>query len=151
MAACLAFTSPDRKGGGIPGLLPRRLRLGLVALMPVRAVGRNIRADPVYSTECMASAGRSRPRWYCQKTQLPDPCRDFPKEDSRNSRLRRLKYHITRMSDHLGPRGRRGNLLTYGLCAHIPCTGNPNRPYFSDAGGIRFPPSTSYTCGIASA
>ena len=44
----------------------------------------------------------SRPRWYCQETQLPDPVKDFPKEYSRNSHFCHLKYHITRMADHLG-------------------------------------------------
>ena len=44
----------------------------------------------------------SRPRWYCQKTQLPDPVKDFPKEYPRNSHFCHLKYHITRMADHLG-------------------------------------------------
>ena len=44
----------------------------------------------------------SRPRRYCQKTQLPDPVKDFPKECLRNSHFCHLKYHITRMADHLG-------------------------------------------------
>ena len=44
----------------------------------------------------------SRPCWYCQKTQLPDPVKYLPKESLRSSHFRHLKYHITRMADHLG-------------------------------------------------
>ena len=36
----------------------------------------------------------SRPRGYCQKTQLPDPVKDFPKEYPRNNHFCHLKYHI---------------------------------------------------------
>jgi hypothetical protein len=44
----------------------------------------------------------SRPRRYCQKTQLPDPVKDFPKERLRHSHFRHLKYHVTGMADHFG-------------------------------------------------
>jgi hypothetical protein len=44
----------------------------------------------------------SRPRWYCQKTQPPDPVKYFPKKYPRNSHLCHLKYHVPRMIDHLG-------------------------------------------------
>jgi len=44
----------------------------------------------------------SRPRRYCQKPQSPDSLKDFPKEYPWNSYLCHLKYHVTRMPDHLG-------------------------------------------------
>jgi hypothetical protein len=39
---------------------------------------------------------------YCQKPQSPDSVKDFPKEYPRNSYLCHLKYHVTRMANHLG-------------------------------------------------
>jgi len=39
---------------------------------------------------------------YFQKTQLPDPVKDFPKEYPRHSHFRHLKYHVTGMADHFG-------------------------------------------------
>jgi hypothetical protein len=39
---------------------------------------------------------------YFQKTQLPDPAKDFPKEYPRHSHFRHLKYHVTGMADHFG-------------------------------------------------
>jgi len=44
----------------------------------------------------------SRPRRYCQKTQLLDSGKDFPKERLRHSHFRHLKYHVAGMADHLG-------------------------------------------------
>ena len=44
----------------------------------------------------------SRPRRYCQKTQLPDSLKDFPKERLRHSHFGHLKYHVAGMADHLG-------------------------------------------------
>jgi uncharacterized transporter YbjL len=39
----------------------------------------------------------SRPRRYCQKTQLPDSVKYFPKERLGHSYFCYLKYHVTRM------------------------------------------------------
>jgi len=44
----------------------------------------------------------SRPRRYCQRTQLPDSVKDFPKERLRHSHFGQLKYHVAGMPDHLG-------------------------------------------------
>jgi len=44
----------------------------------------------------------SRPGKYCQKTQLPDSVKDFPKERLRHSHFGHLEYHLTGMADHLG-------------------------------------------------
>jgi hypothetical protein len=44
----------------------------------------------------------SRPRSYCQKTQLPDPVKDFTKKCPRHGHFRHLENDVSGMPDHLG-------------------------------------------------
>jgi len=66
-------------------------------LFPTILAGRR-RCPPFLQSVLQQFHTSSRPRWYCQETQLSDPVNDFPKESLQNSHFCHLKYYITRMA-----------------------------------------------------
>jgi hypothetical protein len=60
------------------------------------------RCPPFLQPDFLQFHRSSRPRWYCQKTQLSDPVKDFTKKCPWNSYFRHLKDDVPRMPHHLG-------------------------------------------------
>ena len=60
------------------------------------------RCPPFLQPDFLQFHRSSRSSRYCQKTQLPDSAKYFPKKRLRHSHFCHLKYHVARMPDHLG-------------------------------------------------